>query len=1113
MRMWKVMFLALVLASSLFAVTNAYAQNLQRGEIRGIVYDTSHALVPNAKVTIFNPSTGYKRELTTDSSGSYGFLQLLPGVYQLKAEAQGFAAITITDVNVEIGASLNLDITLPVKGQTATVTVSAASAGPIDTSTAGINQVINQKNVEDLPLAGRDYRDLAQLSSSAEVVPGLRGGIRLGGQQSDYSGLTIDGQDSFNNFFGEFFGSLETKNFTVPLDSVQEFQVVTNGFAPEFGRATGGLINVITKSGTNEVHGTAHYNARSGSTTRPFEIPGEPSIEPNINLRQQYGGTIGLPIHKNSQFLFLATDIQHSDGPIVTQFCNPGPDQAGCVAALNNTTGPIFAACSPATCPPGSVALPANVTPGVALLPTGCGNPAAGDFVLKDCYGAANLGALLGSNIQFNNFYTVLGHWDWQMTPANHFSIRGYGTRNHTNGFNGAAGQSIIQNSFLNTENFINQGISGVFSLNTVLGRKVNEIRVSVQGETRKRHPNSSSPVFAIDDSSVGSGLTIGSPFSTGVGERFYLPINNDNGKFEAADNFAYTFGKHDIKFGGDVNSFVDRKDSFVGWAAGEWDFGTLAAFGSPTTSPSPFILNQGIGLDGLDPGVLGAGSTLFPNYQTDLGLYWQDKWQMMPKFTLTYGLRWDGTWNPQPQTPLVGQTVLIGEGAGTRQSSVPQRVPNDFMQFGPRIGFAWNARGSEHPTIVRGAWGLYYAQAIAGIFFPTAGGGHLTHCFGCSTPAGFPGFPYIIPNKSTLNVTQLCTTPDPVSGTVFGCPAPTSGGGYVDPRFRNPRVSNLTGSVEQTLAKNLVLTGTFAYVHSWHLRTGGYDAEEAWQRNNISCGTDAFGRTLLCGTPGGPADRLDTTLTSAMTETASFSHGNYYSVVVNINKRFSNHFQVFANYIWSRNKDNASSERDTDTYFGAQDPRNINLDYGRNGLDVTHQFKAAGVYDLPWGFTVSSSLIAHTGVPFPLYVNVDINGDETSDNGHNNDRPTFTRANGKTFLLGRYPFDQPGYFEWDARLAKDFHFHERYNVQLQADFFNVTNRANLYSNPDTAGTVDYTPNCVANPTPGIAGFSCTPFTSATLAAAKTTLGYRTINQFAPSGTPFSFQAGIRFSF
>jgi hypothetical protein len=1093
MRMWKVMFLALVLASSLFTLTGAEAQNLQRGEIRGFVYDSSHALVPNAKVTIFNPSTGYKREVTTDSSGSYGFLQLLPGVYQLNAEAQGFAAIDITDVVVDIGASLSFDITLPVKGQTATVTVSAAAAGPIDTSTAGINQIINQKNVEDLPLAGRDYRDLAQLSSSAEVVPGLRGGIRLGGQQSDYSDLVIDGQDSFNNFFGEFFGSLETKNFTVPLDSVQEFQVVTNGFAPEFGRATGGLINVITKSGTNEWHGSAHYNARASKFTENDAL----GFAPNVDLLQQFGGTVGFPIHKNTQFLFLATDIQRSHGPLVTQFCTPGPGQADCIAALNASTGPgIFANCAPGTCPAGEVPLPANVDPTTSMLPAGCGNPAAGDSVLKACYGASNLGQLNGTNTQFNRFYTVLGHWDWQMTPANHFSIRGYGTRNHTNGFNGAAGQNETQNGFSNTENFINQGISGVFALNTVLGRKVNEIRVSIQGETRKRHPNSTSPVFSVDDTSIGSGLTIGSPFSTGIGERFYLPINNDNGKFEAADNFAYTFGKHDIKFGGDVDTFVDRKDSFVGWAAGEWDFFSLADFNS--TTPGFTILNEGIGLLGLSPAVLGPASTLFPSYQTDLGLYWQDKWRLTPRITLTYGLRWDGTWNPQPQTPLVGNTVLIGQGSGSHTSAVPQRVPNDFGQFGPRVGLAWGVRTGDHPTIVRGAWGFYYAQAIAGIFFPTAGGGRLTHCFLCTQPPA--GFPYILPNVTNLTVNELC-------GTQFGCPAPASGGGYVDPKFRNPRISNLTGSVEQTLARDLTLTVTYAFVHSWHLRTGGYDAEEAWQRNFVQCAapnaTDAFGRAILCGT-------LDPTLTTAMTETASFSRGNYHSLVVNINKRFSRHFQVFGNYIWSQNKDNSSSERDTDTYFGAQDLNNLNLDYGRNGLDVKHQFKAAGVYDLPWGFTVSSSVIAHTGVPFPLYSNVDINGDGTSNNGHNNDRPTCC-AGGRVGLVGRYPFNQPGFAEWDARLQKDFPLKERYHVLLQADFFNVTNRGNTYSNPDIAATFDYTPFCTARTAPQ-KGFNCAPLTKAAFPRPGVN-GYRTINQIAPGTTPFAFQAGAKFTF
>ncbi len=353
MKMWKSVLLALTLVGLFFAVTGTHAQNLQRGEIRGFVYDASRALVPNAKVTISNPSTGYKREFTTDTTGSYDFPQLLPGVYRIQAEAAGFAATEITDVVVDVGASLGLDITLPVKGQTQTVTVSAAATGPVDTSTAGINQIINQRNLEVLPLSGRDYRDLAELSSSAQVVPGLRGGIRLGGQQSDYLGIVIDGQDTFNNFFGEIFGSLETKNFTIPLDAVQEFQVVTNGFAPEFGRATGGMINVVTKSGTNEVHGEAHEYYRGSNLTMNDAV----GNAPNINDQNQFGGSVGFPIEKDKQFLFLAADVQRENGPLVTNSVRRGPDKRTAHCLCSNATGPDFRTAS----------CPGDVRPGLPL--------------------------------------------------------------------------------------------------------------------------------------------------------------------------------------------------------------------------------------------------------------------------------------------------------------------------------------------------------------------------------------------------------------------------------------------------------------------------------------------------------------------------------------------------------------------------------------------------------------------------------------------------------------------------------------------------------------------------------------------------------------------------
>jgi hypothetical protein len=1123
MKIFKIAFLAFVLAVSLCAIGNANAQNLQRGEVSGFVYDSSHALVPGARVTISNASTGFKREQTTDQSGSYDFAQLLPGVYEIKADAPGFASINITDVHVEIGSSQSLDITLPVKGQTQSVTVSAAAAGPVDTSTAGINQVINQKNLEDLPLSGRDYRDLAELSSSAQVVPGLRGGIRLGGQQSDYLGIVVDGQDTFNNFFGEIFGSLETKNFTIPLDAVQEFQVVTNGFAPEFGRATGGLVNVITKSGTNEVHGEAHEYYRGNRLTANDGI-GNP---PNIQNQNQFGGSIGFPIRKDRQFLFLSTDIQRENGPLATNLCGVG-SIASCNAALGGITGPIFdptSTCHATStiaggdCAPGTVPLPANVaaafpTSGFTL-PAACNqNPAPGSSVLQDCYGVSSLAGFNGPHNQFQNLFTILGHYDYQFSPANHFSIRGYGTRNHTSGFTGGLGQNEVPVTFGETENFINQGISGVFALNTVLGRKVNELRVSIQGETRKRHSNGlGEPTLLLPTSLV----TPAPPVSQKglFGQRYYLPINNDNGKLQAADNFSYSFGKHDIKFGGDVDSFVDRKDTFLGWSAGSFVFNSLNDFQNANITGE---FNQGLGLNNVP---LQQAATIFPAYQTGLGLYWQDKWQVTPKITITYGLRWDGTWNPQPQTPFPGSEVLAGVGNGTFVNPVlrNQRVPDDFKQFGPRIGLAWNVAGTDHPTIIRAAWGFYYAQSPT-LFFPTAGGGKTAGIF-CFTflPQCYPtpGFPYIYPGTIPQDVNQLCPTassPPVIQG--IGCPSPN----FVDPNFRNPRVSSLTGSVEHSFTRSWTLTATFAWVNSQHLRTGGYGSEEAWARNFTRCPgganspspTDQFGRSILCGL-------LDPTLGFFENSTASYAHGNYLSGVVNVTKRFTNHFQVFANYIWSQNKDNGASERDTDTYFGQQDPFNIGLDYGRNGLDIKHQFKAAGVYDLPWGFTVSSSIIAHTGVPFPLYINVDVNGDLVglSQFFHNNDRPSFTMSNGKTILLGRYAANQPGFAEWDARLQKDVHLSDRYHLLLSGDFFNLTNRGNLYSNPDTNGTIDYSGNCTPwttlFPASGAFGSSCTPLTAATLQSAKTAASYRVINQVAPGSTPFAFQAGIKFIF
>src|SRR5260370_1189169 len=324
-------YAVLALCTLFLAVTGASAQTLERGAVHGIVYDVSHSGVPGAKVTLTSTATGLKRELNAQADGSYDFEAIAPGTYTLLVDSANFATTTVKDVVVNVGSSIALDVTLQLKTAQQSVTVTAEEVGVVDTSTSGISQLLDSKSLESLPFPGRDYRDLAQLTPSAQGAPGLRGNIRLGGQQGDYTGLVIDGADTTNNFFGENFGSLETKNLTVPIEAVQEFQVVTNGFAPEFGRATGGLLNVVTKSGTNELHGEAHEYYRGTNLTKDDALRNPP----NIDKQNQFGGSVGFPIHKDRQWLFLSTDIQRNNGPLTTNLCHGN-------AVCQHDAGPII---------------------------------------------------------------------------------------------------------------------------------------------------------------------------------------------------------------------------------------------------------------------------------------------------------------------------------------------------------------------------------------------------------------------------------------------------------------------------------------------------------------------------------------------------------------------------------------------------------------------------------------------------------------------------------------------------------------------------------------------------------------------------------------------------
>ena len=237
-------FVSLVWMST---VIPSSAQTLDRGEINGTIRDESGAVLPGVAVTLRDTKTGFQRNTVSAAAGQYSGLLLPLGVYVVQAELPGFSVAKSDPLPLTVGQALVVNLVTKVATVTQTVEVSAP---PANTAPA-LGTVIDDKAIVSLPINGRDYRDFALLSPTARSITGTRGTFRVAGQPGDYLALNVDGADFTNNFFGEFFGSLETKNFTIPLEAVQEFEVSAGGLGAQSGRSNGGLVNVVTKSGSN----------------------------------------------------------------------------------------------------------------------------------------------------------------------------------------------------------------------------------------------------------------------------------------------------------------------------------------------------------------------------------------------------------------------------------------------------------------------------------------------------------------------------------------------------------------------------------------------------------------------------------------------------------------------------------------------------------------------------------------------------------------------------------------------------------------------------------------------------------------------------------------------
>lgn len=993
------------------------AQTIEKGAISGTVTDPSGAVVPNATVKITHVGTGETRTATTDSGGNYSASTLSVGEYSIEVSAPNFGTTRVKNLQLAVGQRFIQDVSLKVTAVGEVVEVTS-DTGPIDRGDTRTKTTIGNEYVDKLPISGRDFRDFAALGGTADTSPGLRSPVRLGGQQGEFTGLLIDGVDNRNSFFGEWFGSLETKNFTIPQDSVQEFQVRDSGLSAELGHSAGGLINVVTKSGTNDWHGTAHWFVQSNSFYKDnatlVDDPSNPDptvlipAPPPFDTRNQFGGTVGGPIVREKLFFFLAADLQEQAGPLGTSFLQD-------VSAV--------------------------------------ATPEFGGGFLSDLAGSVN---------QRQDLRTALFKLDYQITSGTRGTSRVNYTRNETDNFTGGRSQIFVGDAVSsNFENFVNEGpvflqtITHVFNPTTV-----NEARFAYSLERRDRINNGAGPEVNITD--------LPAPGQQGVGtfgRRFFLPITSHHKRIQVVDNFSKTFGKHDIKLGVDLNS-NGTNQAFIGFAGGVYNFEGLANFQNTgnlvcplpaTRCPSSY--RQLFGINGF--GQVESG-TLETFWQHERSLYIQDDWKIHPRVTLNLGLRWDGIWNPDPQFPILGTQVALGRPRienGVLTQAVgppPQGIPDDLDNIAPRIGVSWDATG-DGKTIVRGGFGIYYAAPatiyLASILSGTGFRGADTSIpFNTATGMDTLGLGLTYPNTlpteldpavpAELAILQILSPPNIV---------------FADPELESVRVMNFQVGVEREIVPNISVSGTYVHNRSENLRTGGFNSAP-WDRTLDPAGVtfDSVGRTVgrfsIPRLPQSIDPITGNPVIGGANVVASFGRGRYHAFIFQLKSGAAKNYQFQVNYTLSFNRDNATTDRDTDAFFGPSDPFNLELDYGTSQLDIRNQFRAFASFTLPAKIELSTIFNARTGRAFPVYGGFCVppfpnaeftDGFQCANFFLSQIRPAATAGG----VVERFPFRNHGFFNWDVRVGRTFNLgSERVRLRPSLEIFNLTNRNNAFS-------------------------------------------------------------------
>lgn len=648
----------LVVSCVLGLVSSASAQSrATAADLTGVVFDQSRAVLPGVLVTAVSVATGIARTTVSESDGRYRIPALPPGAYTIKTELSGFAPQTAETILV-LGQSKSVEFTLRIAGTTEAVTVVADSA-LVDVQQTAVAEVVSQQQIDTLPISGRNFISFSIITPgvSTDRTPqqgaSATSGLTFAGQRARSNNVTVDGLD--NNDI-----TLGAVRATFSQEAVQEFQVIANSYSAEFGKASGGVVNIVTRSGGNQFSGNAFYYLRDEHLNAKehferFNPAGQPIDREKASYSQdQFGGTFGGPIQRNRSFFFFSVERLDIEA---NNFVNI--DDTTPITVFGNNVG-----------------------------------------TLVDVLGRAGFPVEVG-NVRYDVESTqMLAKVDHQLSGSHGLAVR-FNWANVLNENVEPWGGQIAKSrgAYLDSED-----VMGAASLTSVLSsRIVNELRFQVASRDQA--------VIALDptcqgecdaENEGGPTLEIG---AIGVGRHRFTPQPRTNRRYQVLDTFSFYTGNHHIKFGGDY-SYVDHSSQALPLHfGGRYIFAPLPAV--PGVLPAPISAIQALALGLPGAYVQGYGSSGTSYGYSDISLFAQDDWRIGDRVTLKLGVRYQNQFWASTTREVAGLA--------------PYSYPADGNNVAPRLAFSWDPWG-DNRTSIQGSYGIFFDNHITSMWGITEG-------------------------------------------------------------------------------------------------------------------------------------------------------------------------------------------------------------------------------------------------------------------------------------------------------------------------------------------------------------------------------------------------------